>query len=109
MPINKIDKILERSPSLGGTLQKLLRRGFERAHLTRVLKHTFPKHLSDGIKNVKKNGTALHVECLNSSIATNIRFDSDSLKKVLSCLSDFGEINEIKPFVGKFSRESSDP
>ena len=109
MPINKIDKILARSPSSGGTLQKLLRNGDEKAHLTSVLKHSLPKYLSDGIRNVKRSGTILHVECLNSSIATNIRFESDSLRKALSCLSDFGEIDEIKPFVGKFSRASSDP
>ena len=109
MPVNKIDKILARSPLSGGALQKLLRDCDEKAHLTRVLKHSFPKYLSDGIRNVKKSGTILHVECLNSSIATNIRFESDSLKKALSCLSDFGKIDEIKPFVGKFSRASSDP
>ena len=109
MPANKIDKILAPSPSSGGTLQKLLRNGDEKAHLTSVLKHSFPKYLSDGIRNVKRSGTILHVECLNSSIATNIRFESDSLRKALSCLSDFGEIDEIKPFVGKFSRASSDP
>ena len=106
MPVNKIDKILERSPSSSGALQNLLKHGDEKAHLTRVLKHCFPKYLSDGIRNVKKSGTTLHVECLNSSIATNIRFESDSLRKALSCLSDFGEINEIKPFVGKFSSDS---
>ena len=109
MPANKIDKILARSPSSGGTLQKLLRNGDEKAHLTSVLKHSLPKYLSDGIRTVKRSGTILHVECLNSSIATNIRFESDSLRKALSCLSDFGEIDEIKPFVGKFSRASSDP
>ena len=109
MTVNKIDKILGHSPTSGGALQKLLRRGYEKAHLTRVLKHTFPKHLSDGIKNVKKNGTALHVECLNSSIATNIRFESESLKEVLSCLSDFKDIDEIRPFVGNFSRANSEP
>jgi len=107
--VNKIDKILGHSPTSGGALQKLLRRGYERAHLTRVLKHTFPKHLSDGIKNVKKNGTALHVECLNSSIATIIRFESDNLKEALSGLSDFKDIDEIRPFVGSFSRANSDP
>jgi len=107
--VNKIDKILGHSPTSGGALQKLLRRGYERTHLTRVLKHTFPKHLSDGIKNVKKNGTALHVECLDSSIATIIRFESDNLKEVLSGLSDFKDIDEIRPFVGKFSRANSDP
>ena len=109
MTVNKIDKILGHSPTSGGALQKLLRRGYERAHLTRVLKHTFPKHLSDGIKNVKKNGTALHVECLNSSIATIIRFESDNLKEALSGLSDFKDIDEIRPFVGNFSRANSDP
>ena len=109
VPTNKIDKILARSPSSGGTLQKLLRNGEERAHLTRVLKHFFPTYLSDGVRNVKKSGTTLHVECLNSSIATNIRFESDSLRKGLSCLSDFGEIDEIKTFVGKFSCAGSDP
>ena len=109
MTVNKIDKILGHSPTSGGALQKLLRRGYERAHLTRVLKHTFPKHLSDGIKNVKKNGTALHVECLNSSIATIIRYESDNLKEVLSGLSDFKDIDEIRPFVGNFSRANSDP
>ena len=108
MPINKIDKILARNPSSGGILQKLLRNDEERAHLTRVLKHSFPDYLSDGIRNVKKTGTILYVECLNSSIATNIRFESDRLKKALSRLSDFGEIDEIKPFVGKSSRASSD-
>ena len=109
MPINKIDKILERSPSSGGRLQNLLRNGEERAHLTRVLKHSFPEYLSDGVRNVKKSGTILYVECLNSSIATKIRFESDSLMRSISCLSDFGKIDEIKPFVGKFSRASSDP
>ena len=109
MTVNKIDKILGHSPTSGGALQKLLRRGYERAHLTRVLKHTFPKHLSDGIKNVKKNGTALHVECLNSSIATIIRFESDNLKEALSGLSDFKDIDEIRPFVGNFSRANSEP
>ena len=109
MTVNKIDKILGHSPTSGGALQKLLRRGYERAHLTRVLKHTFPKHLSDGIKNVKKNGTALHVECLDSSIATIIRFESDNLKEALSGLSDFKDIDEIRPFVGSFSRANSDP
>ena len=109
MPVKKIDKILARSPSSGGALQKLLRNGDEKAHLTRVLKHSFPKYLSDGIRNVKKSGTILHVECLNSSTATNIRFESESLKKAISSLSDFGKIDEIKPFVGKFSRASSDP
>ena len=109
MAVNKIDKILARSPSSGGTLQKLLINADERAHLTRILRNSFPKHLSDGIRNTRKSGTILHVECLNSSIATNIRFDSDGLKKILSCLSDFGEINEIKPFVGKFSSDSSEP
>ena len=106
MPINKIDKILARSPSSGGTLQKLLRNDEERAHLTRVLKHSFPEYLSDGVRNVKKSGTILFVECLNSSVATNIRFESDSLKEVLACLSDFGKIDEIKPFVGKLPRVS---
>ena len=109
MPINKIDKILERSPSSGGRLQNLLRNGEERAHLTRVLKHSFPEHLSDGIRNVKKSGTTLYVECLNSSIATKIRFESERLRRSLSCLSDFGKIDEIKPFVGKFSHANSDP
>ena len=109
MPINKIDKILARSPSSGGTLQKLLINGEERAHLTRVLKHSFPKRLSNGVRNVKKSGTTLYVECLNSSIATNIRFESDSLKASLSRLSDFGNIEDIKPFVGKLPRVSSDP
>ena len=109
MPINKIDKILARSPSSGGTLQKLLRNGDERAHLTRILKHSFPERLSDGVSNVKKSGTILHIECLNSSIATNIRFESDDLKKALSRLSDFGKIDEIRPFVGKFSRAGSNP
>ena len=109
MPVNKIDKILARSPSSGGALQKLLRNSHEKAHLTRVLKHSFPEYLSDGIRSVRKNGTVLHVECVNSSIATNIRFESDSLKKELSRLSDFGEIDDIKTFVGKFSRTSSDP
>ena len=109
MTVNKIDKILGHSPTSGGALQKLLRRGYERAHLTRVLKHTFPKHLSDGIKNVKKNGTALHVECLNSSVATIIRFESDNLKEALSGLSDFKDIDEIRPFVGNFSRANSEP
>ena len=109
MSVNKIDKILAHVPASGGALQKLLRNGDEKAHLTRIIRNSFPKYLGDGIRNVRKRGTILHVECLNSSIATNIRFESDSLKKILSCLSDFGEINEIKPFVGKFSRESSDP
>ena len=109
MPINKIDKILERSPSSGGSLQKLLRNGEERAHLTRVLKNSFPEYLSDGVRNVKKSGTILYVECLNSSIATEIRFESESLRRSLSCLSDFGKIDEIKPFVGKFSRANYDP
>ena len=108
MTVNRIDKILGRSPTSGGALQKLLRRGDEKAHLTRVLKHAFPKHLGDGIKNVKKSGTALHVECLNSSIATIVRFESDNLREVLSCLSDFKDIDEIKPFVGNFSRANSD-
>jgi hypothetical protein len=109
VPAKKIDKILTRSPSSGGTLQRLLRNGDEKAQLTSVLKHSLPKYLSDGVRNARKSGTILHVECLNSSIATNIRFESDSLRKSLSCLSDFGEIDEIKPFVGKFSRASSDP
>ena len=104
MPTNKIDKILERSLSSGGTLQKLLRNRDEKAHLTSVLRSSLPQYLSDGIRSVKKSGTILQVECLNSSIATNIRFESDSLRKALSCLSDFGEIDEIKTFVGKFSR-----
>ena len=108
MPFNKIDKILERSPSSVGTLQKLLRNREERAHLTRVLKHSFPEYLGDGIRSVKKSGTILYVECLNSSIATNIRFESDSLKETLSRLSDFGKIEEIKPFVGNFSNTSPD-
>ena len=108
MPINKIDNILARNPSSGGALQKLLRNGEERAHLTRVLKHFFPTHLSDGVRNVNKNGPILYIECLNSSIATKIRFESESLKKALSCLSDFGKIDDIKPFVGKFPRISSD-
>ena len=108
MPINKIDKMLARSPSSGGALQKLLRNGEERAHLTRVLEHSFPEYLSDGVRSVKKSGTILYVECLNSSIATNIRFESDSLKKALSCLSDFGKIDDLKPFVGKSPRISSD-
>ena len=109
MPINKIDKILVRSPLSSGILQKLLRNGEERAHLTRILKHSFPEYLSDGVRNVKKSGTILYIECLNSSIATNIRFESESLKKALSCLSDFGKVDEIRPFVGKFPRASSDP
>ena len=109
MPIKKIDKILEHSPSSGGSLQRLLRNGEERAHLTRVLKHSFPEHLSDGVRNVKKSGTTLYVECINSSIATKIRFESERLRRSLSCLSDFGEIDEIKTFVGNFSRASSDP
>ena len=104
MPINKIDQILALSPSSGGTLQKLLRNGEERAHLTRVLRRSFPENLSDGVRNVKKSGTTLYVECLNSSIATNLRFESDRLKKEISCLSDFGKIDDIKPFVGKFTR-----
>ena len=107
--VNKIDKILAHSPVSGGALQKLLRNGDKKAHLTRVLRHSFPEYLSEGIRNVKKSGTTLHVECLNSSIATKIRFESDSLTKAISCLSDFGKIDEIKPFVGKLSRESSDP
>ncbi len=109
MAVNKIDKILAHSPSSGGALQKLLRNGYEKAHLTCVLKHSFPKYLSDGIKNVKKSGTILHVECLNSSIATNIRFESDNLKKELSYLSDFGKIDEIRPFVGNFPGASLNP
>ena len=109
MTVKKIDKILGHGPTSGGALQKLLSRGDERAHFTRVLKRTFPEHLSDGIKNVAKNGTALHIECLNSSIATNIRFESESLKEVLSCLSDFRDIDEIRPFVGNFSRANSEP
>ena len=109
MPVNKIDKIIEHSPSSNGALQKLIRNANEKAHLTRVLKNSFPKYLSDGIKNVKKNGTILYIECLNAAIATNIRFESDSLKIALSTLSDFGNIDEIKPFVGKFSSASSDP
>ena len=109
MPINKIDKVLAPKPSSGGTLQKLLRNSEERVHLTRVLKHSFPRYLSDGVRNVTKSGTILYVECLNSSIATNIRFESDSLKKALSCLSDFGKIDDIKPFVGRSPRTSSDP
>ena len=109
MPINKIDEMLARNPSSGGTLQKLLRNSEERAHLTRVLKHSFPEYLSDGVRNVKKSGTILYVECLNSSIATKVRFESDSLKKALSHLSDFGKIDEIRPFVGKFPHASSDP
>ena len=109
MPIKKIDKILARSPSSGSTLQKLLRDGEERNHLTRVLKYSFPGYLSDGVRNVKKSGTILHIECLNSSIATKIRFESESFKKVLSCLSDFGKIDEIKPFVGKFPCASFEP
>jgi len=109
VPTNKIDKILAPSPSSGGILQKLLRNRDEKAHLTSVLRNSLPKYLSDGIRNVKKSGTTLHVECLNSSIATNIRFESDSLRKALSCLSDFGEIDEIKTFVGKFSCAGSDP
>ena len=109
MPINKIDKILERSLSSGGSLQRLLRNGEERAHLTRVLKHSFPDYLSDGVRNVKKNGPTLYIECQSSSIATSIRFESDSLKAALSCLSDFGKIDDIKPFVGKFTSVSSDP
>ena len=107
--VNKIDKILAHVPASGGALQKLLRNGEERAHLTRVLKHSFPRYLSDGVRNVKKSGTILYIECLNSSIATNIRFESESLKKVLSCLSDFKDIDEIRPFVGNFSRANSDP
>ena len=109
MPYNKIDKILERRPSSGGTLQRLLRNGGERAHLTRVLKHSFPEHLGEGVRNVKKSGTILYIECLNSSIATNIRFESDNLKRALSCLSDFGKIDDIKTFVGKFPCVSLDP
>ena len=108
MPINKIDEILTRGPSSGNTLQKLLRTGEERAHLTRVLKHSFPQYLSDGVRNVKKSGTILYIECLNASIATNIRFESDSLKKKLSYLSDFGKIDDIKTFVGKFPRVTTD-
>ena len=42
MPINKIDKILARSPSSGGTLQKLLRNREEKAHLTSVLRNSLP-------------------------------------------------------------------
>ena len=109
MPVNKINKIIEHSPSSNSALQKLIRNANEKAHLTRVLKNSFPKHLSDGIKNVKKKGTILYIECLNSAIATNIRFESDSLKNALSSLSDFGKIDEIKPFVGKFSNTTSDP
>ena len=109
MPIKKIDKVLALSSSSGGALQKLLRDGEERAHLTRVLKHSFPPHLRDGVRNVKKSGTTLFVECLNASIATNIRFESDILKGALSSLSDFGKIDDIKTFVGKFPRVSLDP
>ena len=109
MPINKIDKILEHSPSLGGTLQKLLKNANEKAHLTRILKHSFPKNMSDGIKTVKKSGSTLYIECLNSSIATTIRFESGGLKKMLSSLSDFEKIDEIKTFVGNFSTLNSDP
>ena len=108
MTVNKIDKILARNTSPGGILQKLLRTGQERAYLTRIFKHYFPENLSDGIKNVKKSGTVLHVECLNSSIATTVRFESDNLNKALSCLSDFGKIDEIRPFVGNSSNSSSD-
>ena len=109
MPINKIDKIFARGPSSGGTLQRLLRNGEERAHLTKIFKHAFPEYLGDGVRNVTKSGAILHVECLNASIATKIRFESDSLKLALSCLSDFERIDEIKTFVGKFPRVSSDP
>ena len=94
MPINKIDKILAPSPLSGDTLQKLLINGEERGRLTRVLKHSFPEYLSDGVRQVKKSGTTLYVECRNSSIATKIRFESDSLKQSLSCLSDFEKIDE---------------
>ena len=109
MTVNRVDKILGRSPTSGGALQKLLRNGEERAHLTRVLKHSFPKHLSDGVRNVKKSGPILYIEFLNASIATTIRFESDSLRKILSSLNDFGIIDDIKPFVGKVPRASSDP
>ena len=109
MPVKRIDNILAHAPAKGGALQKLIRNGNEKAHLTRVLKQSFPKNLSDGVRNVKKSGTNLYVECVNSSIATNIRFESDSLTKALSCLSDFGRIDDIKPFVGKSPRISSDP
>ena len=108
MTFSKIDRILAHTPGSGGALQKLLRNGDERAHLTRILRRSFPKYLGDGVRSVKKSGTVLYVECLNSSIATTIRFESDSLKETLSCLSDFGQIDEIKPFVGKFSQESLD-
>ena len=108
MSINKIDKILARTPLSGGILQKLIRNGEERAHLTRVLKHSFPEYLSEGVRNVKKSGPILYIECLNSSIATNIRFESDSLMEALSRLSDFREIDDIKPFVGKSPPASSD-
>ena len=109
MAVNKIDKILAHSPASGGALEKLLKNGHEKAHLTRVLKYSFPRYLSEGIKSVKKSGTILYVECLNASIATNIRFETDNLKRALSCLTDFGRIDEIKPFVGNFSSAGSDP
>ena len=109
MPVKKVDKILVDDPSSGGALQKLLRNANDNTNLTRVLKSSCPEHLSDGVRSVKKSGPILYIECLNASIATNIRFESDSLKASLSRLSDFGNIEDIKPFVGKLPRVSSDP
>ena len=59
MPVRKIDKIIEHSPSSNGALQKLIRNANEKAHLTRILKYSSRKYLSGGIKSVKKKGKGI--------------------------------------------------
>ena len=108
MTTKKIDKILSAGSSSDSALQKLMRSVNEQAHLRRVILVTFPRSLSHGIKSVKKKGTTLHIECLNSAIATNLRFKSQDLIKRLSTLQDFENVAEIKPWVGRFTVKRSD-
>ncbi len=109
MKTKKIDNILAASSSSHSALQTLIRNANEKAHLQRVLRKAFPTSLSQGIKSVRKTGTTLSIECLNSAIATNIRFDSHNLLQKLSSLNDFVSVDEIKPFVGRFTVKNSDP
>ena len=106
MTTKKIDDILSAGSPSHSALQTLIRNANEKGHLQRVIQEAFPRSLSQGIKSVKKTGTTLHIECLNSAIATNIRFDSQNLLQKLSSLNDFGSIDKIKPFVGRFTDEN---
>ena len=99
MPIHKLDDLLSHTSSADGAFQKLMRKADEKAYLKRILESSFPEDLTKGINSVTRKGSTLHIGCLNSSIATRIRFESDRLLLTLSTLQDFEKLAKIKTFV----------